>query len=334
MSYETIRIERDPRGVAHLWLARAEKHNAMNAVMIDELTAAAADLGAILRSARSYWARREDLLCRGRPGLDAGPDARRQCHPPGGGAQAGGHAGRAGRAAETTDRAGAGQLLRRRGRAGGGLRRGDRRRCGEDGPDGDPAGADPGHYRPLCAGSAPARLAPGASSSRATASTRPWHSRWTFWPGWSRRRNWTRPSRPNWPRSWRPRRRPSLGPSGWPDAWAAPLRSRGGAFGGGTGCLLGRQRGAGGHRRLLCQDHAALAGLSGLCCGSGRAEGDQGPTRRRCCRPRHGLPASFSIRCSADSVTTPRLGAQVMMLRTGHFPRSAARRRGARGKTK
>ena len=45
MSYETIRIERDPRGVAHLWLARAEKHNAMNAVMIDELTAAAGDLG-------------------------------------------------------------------------------------------------------------------------------------------------------------------------------------------------------------------------------------------------------------------------------------------------
>ncbi len=45
MSYETIRIERDARGVATLWLARAEKHNAMNEVMIAELTQAAADLG-------------------------------------------------------------------------------------------------------------------------------------------------------------------------------------------------------------------------------------------------------------------------------------------------
>ncbi len=44
--FETIRIETDPRGVAHLWLAREDKHHALSAQMIRELTAAAAQLGA------------------------------------------------------------------------------------------------------------------------------------------------------------------------------------------------------------------------------------------------------------------------------------------------
>ncbi|MFC3571007.1 crotonase/enoyl-CoA hydratase family protein [Paracoccus simplex] len=43
---QTIRIETDPRGVAHLWLARADKHNALSAQMIRELTEAAGRLGA------------------------------------------------------------------------------------------------------------------------------------------------------------------------------------------------------------------------------------------------------------------------------------------------
>ncbi len=43
---ETIRIERDARGVVTLWLARSEKHNAMSAQMIAELHAAAEELGA------------------------------------------------------------------------------------------------------------------------------------------------------------------------------------------------------------------------------------------------------------------------------------------------
>ncbi|MFP4328457.1 MAG: crotonase/enoyl-CoA hydratase family protein [Paracoccaceae bacterium] len=43
---QTIRIERDARGVATLWLARAEKHNALSADMIAELTEAAGALGA------------------------------------------------------------------------------------------------------------------------------------------------------------------------------------------------------------------------------------------------------------------------------------------------
>jgi methylglutaconyl-CoA hydratase len=42
---ETTRIERDARGVATLWLARAEKHNALSAEMIGDITAAAAALG-------------------------------------------------------------------------------------------------------------------------------------------------------------------------------------------------------------------------------------------------------------------------------------------------
>jgi len=43
---ETISIERDSRGVATLWLDRAEKHNALSAQMIAELHGAARDLGA------------------------------------------------------------------------------------------------------------------------------------------------------------------------------------------------------------------------------------------------------------------------------------------------
>lgn len=43
--FNTIRIEIDPRGVAMLWLARAEKHNALSAEMIAELTEAAQQLG-------------------------------------------------------------------------------------------------------------------------------------------------------------------------------------------------------------------------------------------------------------------------------------------------
>ncbi|MCE6953394.1 crotonase/enoyl-CoA hydratase family protein [Cereibacter sphaeroides] len=44
--FETIGIGMDARGVARLTLNRAEKHNAMSARMIEELTAAAARLGA------------------------------------------------------------------------------------------------------------------------------------------------------------------------------------------------------------------------------------------------------------------------------------------------
>lgn len=44
--FETIRIDTDPRGVATLTLARAEKHNSLSATMIAELTAVAAELAA------------------------------------------------------------------------------------------------------------------------------------------------------------------------------------------------------------------------------------------------------------------------------------------------
>lgn len=44
--FETIRLERDARGVVHLWLARADKHNALNAQMIAEITQAITELGA------------------------------------------------------------------------------------------------------------------------------------------------------------------------------------------------------------------------------------------------------------------------------------------------
>lgn len=44
--FETIRIDQDARGVATLWLARADKHNALSQRMMEELTEAAARLGA------------------------------------------------------------------------------------------------------------------------------------------------------------------------------------------------------------------------------------------------------------------------------------------------
>jgi methylglutaconyl-CoA hydratase len=44
--YETISVERDARGVATLWLARDDKHNAMSGPMIAEIHSAAEALGA------------------------------------------------------------------------------------------------------------------------------------------------------------------------------------------------------------------------------------------------------------------------------------------------
>ncbi len=43
--FETLRLETDARGVATLWLARSEKHNAMSAQMLGELAEAAEMLG-------------------------------------------------------------------------------------------------------------------------------------------------------------------------------------------------------------------------------------------------------------------------------------------------
>ncbi|MDA8007155.1 MAG: enoyl-CoA hydratase-related protein [Gammaproteobacteria bacterium] len=44
MSHQTIDLQIDERGVAYLHMARAEKHNALSARMLDELTDAACDL--------------------------------------------------------------------------------------------------------------------------------------------------------------------------------------------------------------------------------------------------------------------------------------------------
>ena len=67
-AYDTLTLERDARGVATLTLARAEKHNAMNARMIADLTDAAGRLAAdetvrvvVLASAGSTFCAGGDL---------------------------------------------------------------------------------------------------------------------------------------------------------------------------------------------------------------------------------------------------------------------------------
>lgn len=78
----TISIERDTRGVATLWLDRADKHNAMSARMIAELHQAAHDLGADEGCRVVVLAARGRSFCSGgdlawmRAQLDAAPEMR------------------------------------------------------------------------------------------------------------------------------------------------------------------------------------------------------------------------------------------------------------------
>jgi len=59
MSYETIRLSTDDRGVATLTLNRPEKHNSMSARMIAELAdAPGSHAGAAARLCRAHLAQR------------------------------------------------------------------------------------------------------------------------------------------------------------------------------------------------------------------------------------------------------------------------------------
>ena len=79
---ETIQIEKDARGVATLWLDRAEKHNAMSATMIAELHQAATDLGTDNSVRVVVMAARGKSFCAGgdlgwmREQFEAKPDVR------------------------------------------------------------------------------------------------------------------------------------------------------------------------------------------------------------------------------------------------------------------
>jgi methylglutaconyl-CoA hydratase len=79
---ETIQIEKDARGVATLWLDRAEKHNAMSATMIAELHQAALHLGADDSVRVVVMAARGKSFCAGgdlgwmRQQFEADPDVR------------------------------------------------------------------------------------------------------------------------------------------------------------------------------------------------------------------------------------------------------------------
>ena len=80
--YETISIGRDGRGVATLWLDRAEKHNALSAQMIAELNAAAAELGSDESVRAVVLAARGKSFCAGgdlgwmREQFEAAPETR------------------------------------------------------------------------------------------------------------------------------------------------------------------------------------------------------------------------------------------------------------------
>jgi methylglutaconyl-CoA hydratase len=78
-----IRVERDARGVAEVWLARPERHNALTAAMMDDLTAVARDLGADPAVRAVVLAGEGPTFCAGadldwmRAQVAGGPDARR-----------------------------------------------------------------------------------------------------------------------------------------------------------------------------------------------------------------------------------------------------------------
>lgn len=80
--FETIEIERDIRGVATLWLNRADKHNAMSAKMISELHQAALQLGSDSDLRVVVLAARGKSFCAGgdlswmRAQFDAPPETR------------------------------------------------------------------------------------------------------------------------------------------------------------------------------------------------------------------------------------------------------------------
>lgn len=65
MTYDTLRLEVDPRGVATLTLARPDKRNAMSAKMIAELTDAAQALGADSAVRVVILAAQGDSFCAG-----------------------------------------------------------------------------------------------------------------------------------------------------------------------------------------------------------------------------------------------------------------------------
>ncbi|QGX97991.1 crotonase/enoyl-CoA hydratase family protein [Roseovarius faecimaris] len=80
--YETIEVVQDARGVATLWLDRPEKHNAMSAQMIAELTEAAGTLGQDTKVRVVVLASRGKSFCAGgdlgwmRAQMEADPDTR------------------------------------------------------------------------------------------------------------------------------------------------------------------------------------------------------------------------------------------------------------------
>ncbi len=82
MRYETLKLEVDARGVATLWLDRAEKHNALSAQMIADLTQVAGALGVDDSVRVVVLAAKGRTFCAGgdldwmRAQFDAAPDVR------------------------------------------------------------------------------------------------------------------------------------------------------------------------------------------------------------------------------------------------------------------
>jgi methylglutaconyl-CoA hydratase len=174
----------DERGVARLVLNRPDKHNAMNAAMIAELTEAAGRLGrdpavrvVVLTGAGASFSAGGDLAwMRAQMEADAATRAREA-------RSLAEMLGALDRDAEAADRAGAGAGLRRRCGADQRVRRGRGGRDREAGPDGGAAGPDPGDDRALRdradgrgAGAGGVLLGPGLRRGGGG-------GRWAFWRG-------------------------------------------------------------------------------------------------------------------------------------------------------
>ena len=196
MTWTTITLDIDARGVARLVLDRPEKHNvALRGDVRRDRRGGGADRGRLRRPGRGADRRGAELLRRGRSRLDAGAVRGEPRRADRRGAAARDDAAGAEHPRQAGDRAGERRGLRRRRRADGGLRRGGRRERRPLRADRDAARADPGDDLALRARADRRGAGARRCSSRRGSSMPPRRRRSGSSPAWCRPRRSTRRSR-------------------------------------------------------------------------------------------------------------------------------------------